>query len=187
MEKKYSNLLLSIFFILIFSLYCLSCKNSGNNKNEHATNDLSVDIPDTVIYDFSYRFTRGDQMVWELFSKKASVFSKQSIKKIDGVDLKFYKNNRIDSILISRFGEHDEREGLLTAISNVVLTTEDGTVLYTEILHWDDKRSLLFTKEFVRILKKNGAIITAIGMEADNRLEKVLFKSRVKGEFYEQK
>jgi hypothetical protein len=70
----------------------------------------------------------------------------------------------------------------------VVLTTRDRTILFTGLLHWDETRERLFTDRPVRIVKKNGEVIRARrGMEADNRLEKVVFKGNVSGEFYENR
>jgi len=148
---------------------------------------MAKKIPDVILYDFSYEFTNKDQPVWILYSKKAEVFKDDDIIKVDGVHLLFYKNGKQDSILDSKFGEVREREKILSAISNVVLKTSDGSILYTEILHWDDNISRLYTDEYIKIVRPNGDIIEGIGMEADNNLEKLIIKRRVKGVIYEKK
>jgi hypothetical protein len=53
-------------------------------------------LPDSEITGYTYRFTDTDKLVWELKSQRALVFSKQGLKKIEGVDLKFYKKGRLD-------------------------------------------------------------------------------------------
>ncbi len=185
METKYPGLLLIIFFLCILFFNCSD--HSTNNKSSTNSSNVIANLPDSEIYDFSYKYTEKDKLIWELNSKKAEVFSKQGMKKIDGVDLKFYKNGRINSTLVSKFGEINENTKLLTAISNVVLKTTDGKTLYTEILHWNDVKKELFTYELIKIVQANGEVITAVGMIADIGLEKVKFLKDVEGEFHEKK
>ncbi len=185
MEKKYSKILLTLFLVNI-STVCCSNKQSTQKKSTADTNVIS-NLPDTEIYDFSYKHTNKDKIIWELFSKIGKVFDRKGIIEIEGVNLNFYKNNKPDSTITSKYGQIDEHKDILTAISNVVLTTSDGTVLYTDLLHWDNNKSLLYTEKFVKIIKQNGDIIKGIGMEADNQLEKLIIKRNVSGTIYEKK
>lgn len=173
---------------IIFTIFCIivscSCNSNKREQTDNGTNSTFLKLPDAEIYDFSYKHSDKDQIVWELFSKKALVFKRDDVTKIEGVNLNFYKSNRVDTTLLSKYGEVYELRKLLSAISNVVLTTSDNTVLYTDILHWDDNRKILYTDEFVKIVKPNGDIIQGIGMEADNNLERMVIKKDVKGEFH---
>ncbi|MBU1075935.1 MAG: LPS export ABC transporter periplasmic protein LptC [Spirochaetes bacterium] len=187
MGKSHETILIVWLGVILF----FQC----SGKNEHlnveqidaSTNFAGLGIPDTEIFDFSYKYTSMDKVVWELFSEKGEVYNKHDLIKITGVNLNFYKGNRVDTTVVSKWGEIYKEKKLLTAISNVILTTEDRTVLYTEILHWDDNKKLLFTDQFVKIIKQNGDIIKGIGMEADHNLEKLVIKRSVTGQFHESK
>ena len=182
MEKSNSK----IFLIIISLVIIIQCNSDKDNLDSASGTNQFSELPDTEIYDFSYKYTKRDRMIWELHSKKAAIYNKNELIKIIGVNLIFYKNNNIDTKVESKFGKILEKQKFLTAISNVVLTTKDGDVLYTDILHWDNNKQLLFTDEYVKIIKNNGEKIEGVGMEADNNLEKLIIKHDVTGEFYEK-
>ncbi len=185
MEKS-KRALFIILLLFIFLIQCSQKKENSIEEHEDSTNSI-LDLADSEIYDFSYKYTNKEKKVWELSSKKAEVYNKKGLIKITGVNLNFYKNNKVDTTIVSKFGEIYEEKKILTAITNVVLTTEDGTILYTDILNWDDNRNLLYTDEFVKIVKKNGDVIRGIGLEADHNLEKLVIKKNATGKFYEKK
>lgn len=184
---KSKKALFIILLLFVFLIQCSQDKKNSTGEHEDSTNQSILDLADSEIYDFSYKYTNKEKIVWELSSKKAKVYNKKGLIKITGVNLNFYKNNKVDTTIVSKFGEIYEEKKLLTAITNVVLTTEDGTILYTDILNWDENKNLLYTDEFVKIVKKNGDIIRGIGLEADHNLEKLVIKKNAIGKFYENK
>jgi len=175
----------TIFIILSLVIFC-ACKDKFA-KRKGLPDEIAIEkVPDIILYDFTYRFMDKGKPVWILYSKKAEVFRDEDLIKVDGVHLVFYKNGKQDTILDSRFGEVREQKKLLTAISNVILKTSDGSTLYTEILHWDDNISKLYTDAPIKIVRSNGDIVEGIGMEAYHNLEKLVIKRRVKGLIYEK-
>lgn len=181
MGKSYRT----VSIILSFIILCACKDNSAKRKG--LPDGVPIEkIPDIILFDFTYRFMNKDKPVWILYSKKAEVFRNEDLIKVDGVHLVFYKNGKQDTVLDSSFGEVREQKKLLTAISNVILKTSDGSTLYTEILHWDDNVSKLYTDAPVKIVRPNGDIVEGIGMEAYHNLEKLVIKRRVKGLIYEK-
>lgn len=175
-------------FLYILILFCiLSCGRRSPSKTAESTNDALLDMPDTEIFNFTYKYTKNERTVWELFSDKASVFKEKNLTRIEGVHLVFYRTNRIDTTVDSKFGEIRDETRLLSSISNVVLRTSDGTVLYTDLLHWDNSKNLLFTDQYVKIIRKNNDIIQGIGMEADHQLQKLIILKQVSGRIHEKK
>jgi LPS export ABC transporter protein LptC len=61
-----------------------------------------------------------------------------------------------------------------------VVVKNDTSRLETQSLHWDAKRSLITTDDFVRF-ERRGDVITGYGLEADNRLDNVKILRDVKG------
>jgi len=176
-----------ILWLIILITIFYQCSNSSLFDGK-VTGDSNVEkIPDVVLYNFSYRFTDGGKLVWILYSKKADMFLDEQITKVKEVHLIFYKDNQEDSVIDSKYGEVNEKERILSAISNVILKTSDDTKLYTDILFWDDKRAKLYTDAPVKIIKPNNSIIEGIGMDADKNLERLVIKHNVKGQVYEKK
>ncbi len=177
--------------ICIISLLFIIFISCGEDKSvESSTNEINKikSLPDSEIYDFSYKYTVGSKLRWELFSEKAEIYTKDDIIKVTGVHLTFYNNKgEIDTGLDSKYGMVHNNTKIMTAISNVVLRTATGSILYTDILNWDDNIQKLYTDGRVKIVKDTGDVITGIGFEADNKLEKIVIKRSVKGKIYEKK
>ncbi|MBN1898365.1 MAG: LPS export ABC transporter periplasmic protein LptC [Spirochaetes bacterium] len=181
MEKS-----LRILYIILFFGLMLNCHKRAVTTAVQM-GQTNAKIPDVILYDFSYHFTSKGRSVWVLSSQKADVFRDEDLIKVDGVHLIFYQNGKPDTIVDARFGEVKEKEKILSAMSNVILRTHDNSILKTEILHWNDSTAKLYTDEFVMITRPNGDVIQGYGMEADNNLEKMIIKKRVKGLLYEKK
>ncbi len=180
----------TVFIISIFFYIFICCGKESRVGEKISTNEINKikEMPDSEIFDFSYKFTDKGKLAWELFSEKAEIYKKNHLIKVNGVHLTFYnKDGSINTGVDSKYGVVYEDKHLLSAISNVVLRTSDGAVLYTDILFWDDNRKKLYTDSAVKIVRENGDIIEGIGLEADQKLEKVIIKRRVKGKIYENK
>lgn len=81
----------------------------------------------------------------------------------------FNRDGSAGSILTSEEGAVDEGTNDLEARGNVIVTSPDRTVLYSEELYWDEKRQLIHTPVFVRIISPKERL-QGIGMESDQQL-----------------
>ncbi|MCU0454303.1 MAG: LPS export ABC transporter periplasmic protein LptC [Bacteroidetes bacterium] len=89
----------------------------------------------------------------------------------DSVHVQFYDpDGRPTTVLTSREAAIDEVTNNLEARQQVVVTSETGTKLYTEELYWDQKRQLIHTPAFVRILSTKERL-QGMGMESDQNLK----------------
>ncbi len=75
-----------------------------------------------------------------------------------GVRITFFSKNRESSILTADSGKYDQITENMVAIGKVYLVSSDSTELWTESLHWDAKRRLIWTYDSVKI-KQNDRII----------------------------
>ncbi len=178
---------ISTLFLIFFVISINNCSNKKNSEQISTNIEKRIkSLPDSEIYDFVYKYTSNGRLKWELFSEKAEIFKKQNIIKVNGVHLSFYNaKGEVDTGLDAKYGVVDNNKKIMTAVSNVVLRTAGGSVLYTDILNWDDNSQKLFTDSKVKIIRENGDIIKGTGLEADNRLEKIIIKHRVRGKIYE--
>lgn len=88
----------------------------------------------------------------------------------EGVKVRFYNmDGTPSSVLTSQTAVVHERTNNLEARGNVVVTSTDGTVLYTEELYWDERRQLIHTPAFVRIVSPKEKL-QGVGLESDQQL-----------------
>ena len=89
----------------------------------------------------------------------------------DSVHVQFYDpDGRPTTVLTSREASIDEVTNNLEARKQVIVTSETGTLLTTEELYWDQKRQLIHTPVFVRIVSPKERL-QGVGMESDQNLK----------------
>ena len=71
--------------------------------------------------------------------------------------------------LTSRHAVVDEGTNNLEATGNVIVRSDSGTVVYTEKMFWDNKRQLIHSPEFVRIVSPKERL-QGTGFESDHNL-----------------
>jgi LPS export ABC transporter protein LptC len=88
----------------------------------------------------------------------------------NGVHVYFYNEEGvITSTLVSDRGEVNDATNDLSGYGNVVIESEDGTVLESEEIHWTNETERIHTDVFVRITSPD-EIIQGYGMESDANL-----------------
>jgi len=78
----------------------------------------------------------------------------------------------ITSNISATYGKHYIKKELWEAKQNVVAVSERGDTLKTELLYWDEKKDLIYTDQYVKIIQKEH-IITGIGFESDLQMTKL--------------
>jgi LPS export ABC transporter protein LptC len=81
------------------------------------------------------------------------------------------RNKKITSSIKASYGKYYEKKELWEAKQNVIAITEKGDSLKTELLFWDEKKEIIYTDQFVKIIQKE-QIITGIGFESDLQMKK---------------
>jgi LPS export ABC transporter protein LptC len=89
----------------------------------------------------------------------------------EGVHVDFLdQEGNITSVITSDRGEVDELLQDLSAFGNVVLESDDGTVLKTEEIHYQDAADRVYTEKFVEITSPDETIY-GYGLESDAGLK----------------
>ncbi|MHB1048533.1 MAG: LPS export ABC transporter periplasmic protein LptC [Bacteroidota bacterium] len=87
-----------------------------------------------------------------------------------GVIVDFFDENGLHTTrLTSRQGIVDEGTNNLEATGNVIVRSDSGTVVYTEKMFWDNKRQLIHSPDFVRIVSPKERL-QGTGFESDHNL-----------------
>jgi LPS export ABC transporter protein LptC len=81
------------------------------------------------------------------------------------------RNRKITSSIKASYGKYYEKKELWEAKQNVVAVTENGDSLKTELLYWDEKKEMIYSDQFVKIIQKE-QIITGIGFERNLQTKK---------------
>ncbi len=138
------------------------------------------DLPTQRTYDYSTRHSRDALPVWELFGNVAEQYQGEDTMYLTGVRMVFYRDGETDAVLTSQRGEVDQETEATVARGNVVVVTEDGRRLESEVLYWDPERELIHTEAFVRFTEGD-QVLTGYGLETDPDLTNVQIQRDVKG------
>lgn len=100
-----------------------------------------------------------------------------------GMELvKFDEHNKIISSITADYAKQFVAEDKWEAKNNVVATNAQGDTLKTEHLIWEEKKEIIYTEEFVKIIRTD-QIITGIGFTSDQKLQNWKIKNP-KGTIY---
>ncbi|HMT30456.1 MAG TPA: LPS export ABC transporter periplasmic protein LptC [Bacteroidia bacterium] len=84
-----------------------------------------------------------------------------------GVNVEFYDDQlRVNSTLTSKYAIRKDPENIMEARKDVVVVNQKGEKLNTEHLVWDERKSIIYSKEFVKITTPD-KIIFGDGFEAN--------------------
>ncbi len=101
----------------------------------------------------------------------------------EGMELiKFDENKNIISSITADYAKQFVSEDKWEAKNNVVATNAQGDTLKTEHLIWEEKKEIIYTEEFVKIIRTD-QIITGIGFTSDQKLQNWKIKNP-KGTIY---
>ncbi|MFP4466484.1 MAG: LPS export ABC transporter periplasmic protein LptC [Candidatus Goldiibacteriota bacterium] len=128
--------------------------------------DKAGDMPNYVIEGFVLESTESGRIVWSVNASAAQVFELKGKAYAQNVEIEmsggesggiFLKGNKAVIYMENNFMEIE---------GDVYGVSDDGAVLRTEKLYWDDKERRIFTDEKVTIIK-DGAKLEGAGFESD--------------------
>jgi len=132
--------------------------------------------PDQEIDHFTLTQTREADRLWVLRAVHARIYEKADRVETSNVRIDFYgDNDEVQSTLTADYGTLLRRTNDIEAIGNVVVTAEDGTILKTEKLAWNERLGKISTEEEVEITKGDD-VMTGVGMESDPDLTNIKVK-----------
>ncbi len=124
-------------------------------------------IPDQEINNFTLTQTHDGRSVWSLTAQLGLVFEEADRVETTRPRVEFFDDEGASrSVLTARNGLLKRRTNDMEVSGSVVVTSNDGTVLQTEHLTWDERRGRILTEMAVRVTR-DGDVMTGIGAEAD--------------------
>lgn len=101
----------------------------------------------------------------------------------EGMQLvKFDENKNIISTITANYAKQFVADDKWEAKNNVIATNAQGDTLKTEHLIWEEKKEIIYTDEYVKIIRAD-QIITGIGFTSDQKMQNWKIKNP-KGTIY---
>ncbi len=162
-------------------LIALGGCSSDKSNTSALTDDDSLFRPDSeVIGARIYLYDRG-RVTSEIYSDKILKFEQRDSTAAYKLDIDILDSlGNVSTHVVGDSGFIRETKGQVNIFGNVVVTTDDSTVLETEYLWWDSNTDRIKTDAFVRITSGDD-VITGWGLDADNRLKDFKILSQVSG------
>jgi LPS export ABC transporter protein LptC len=159
----------------------------GNNNIEQIKAFYSTEnLPVLEATNFETLLTDSGQVRYSLKAPKLLQFQDDGgnyIEFPEGMELvKFDEHKRIISSITADYAKQFVAEDKWEAKNNVVATNAQGDTLKTEHLIWEEKKEIIYTEEFVKIIRTD-QIITGIGFTSDQKLQNWKIKNP-KGTIY---
>jgi LPS export ABC transporter protein LptC len=175
--------------------YCVAVLVSGtamlfygceNNIEQIKAFYTTENLPVLEATNFETLLTDSGQVRYFLKAPKLLQFQDEGRNYIEfpeGMELiKFDEHKRIISSITADYAKQFVAEDKWEAKNNVVATNAQGDTLKTEHLIWEEKKEIIYTEEFVKIIRAD-QIITGIGFTSDQKLQNWKIKNP-KGTIY---
>lgn len=172
--------------LFLAAAFFAACLLAGCREKEDVETIDIADFdqePDMVMTDFDYSMSTDGVKSWDLHCREADKYDTLRRFLFKDVKLNLFDGPAVKAVLTSRIGTANYNDRNMTAQSNVRVVFNDGAVLTTESLTWDDSRQVLRTEDFVRIVKPGGDMVTGYGLTMDRNADEIVIKRRVKGTF----
>jgi len=184
-SNLFKNIRLSCIAALLSGAAILfsGCENNIEEIKAFASTE---NLPILEARNFETIFTDSGQVRYSLKTPKLLRFEDEGrdyIEFPEGMQLvKFDANKNIVSSITADYAKQFVADDKWEAKNNVVATNAQGDTLKTEHLIWEEKKELIYTEEFVKIIRSD-QIITGIGFTSDQKLQNWKIKNP-KGTIY---
>lgn len=184
-DKK--NLFYPVIFVLLVILFGFGIlKFFDNNITPFSTkiDDFIIDPSIALqLKDLKQVSKKDGSTDWELKAASASLFRAESLAMLETVAVIFFTNEGKKIFLNSDRGLLDTLNHDIELIGNVQVSY-DTLSLFTEKLHYDKKRHIIYSTTEVR-LESSTSMIEAETMQIELQYGKFIFSGKVKGIFSE--
>ena len=166
--------------ILAFFLLCqlAGCQREEPPRVEEG--DFQ-NAPEQVIENMEVTFTEQGRRTGVLRADSVAIYQQGQVKKGKKIQVDFYdQGGEHASILTAEEGTYDSKAEEIEARGNVVVISDDGVRLDTEVLCWRKQTNRIFTEAFVKITRGKNTI-SGYGLDTDPRLEDVHIQRDLQG------
>jgi LPS export ABC transporter protein LptC len=157
-----------------------------NNLEQIKAFSAPEELPVVEAQNFETMYTDSGEVRFYIKAPKLLQFETEGRSYFEfpeGIELiKYDENQNVISSITADYAKNFEREEKWEAKNNVIATNAQGDTLKTEHLIWEEKTEIIYTEEFVRIIRQD-QIITGIGFHSDQAMQNWRIKNP-KGTIY---
>jgi len=174
------NIMILFIGVMIF----FSCrKNDIEVVNSFSKSDT---LPTQSVINLETIYTDSGKVKLIVVAPLVERFSADEKNKTyfpEGMEVNFYDGEgNINSWLSAKYAIYHEDNRLWEASDSVVAVNEEGEVLNTELLFWDEEKQIIYSSKFVKITTAK-EVIFGTGFEADQSFNFWTI-TKVKGTLY---
>ena len=134
--------------------------------------------PNLMFEGFRMVSTRGAQREYDFIARAAQIFEHDNMARAQDIKIVYYRLGKVASTLTARRGFVNTVTHDMRAEQQVVMVSQDGAVLRTELLHWDNQQGRIYTDRPV-VVERGTSVMTGVGLKADSELKHVEILSQV--------
>jgi LPS export ABC transporter protein LptC len=181
--KNRYKILKSIVILLGITML-LSCENSMKEVQILTTNQ---NLPLQKGKEVEYIFTDSTKIQYRAF---AIEFVETATE--EGKFNEFPKGGRIISYdsdesvaweIKANYAKNYANNKIWELRNNVVAKSDDGKVINTELLFWDQNKKLIYSDQYVRIITEDGQVLEGTSFTSDEEMNEIRMKN-VSGEVF---
>jgi LPS export ABC transporter protein LptC len=159
----------------------LGCGDSGEPASTASPGAKAGRVPEQQFFDYRLIESEAGVRQWVLQSEKMLKYAGEKEVHLVTMNMDFFKNGEHFSVLTADSGLANLTTKDIHTWGNVVVVTDDGRILETEELFFDNERQLIHNDVFDRFTQ-DGDVLTGIGLEATPDLEYIEIKQNVEAE-----
>jgi LPS export ABC transporter protein LptC len=169
----------AVFFVFMTAVS--GCRDSGEPAPTASSATNPGRVPEQQFFDYRLIESEAGVRQWVLQSEKMLKFSGEKDVHLVTLHMDFFKEGTHFSVLTADSGRANLTTKDVHTWGNVVVVTDDGRVLETEELFFNNQTQLIHNDVFDRFTQ-DGDVLTGIGLEATPDLEYIEIKQNVEAE-----
>ena len=145
---------LSYLFLFFSLLFMGACSDLADDNDATAPADSDVDYPDQESWKATITITKDGTRVAEIWAGYIANYLKRNETVLkDSLHVDFYSKEGVKtSVLTADEGVVENTSRNMVARGNVIVVSNKGEILLTEILNWDNARQKIISDVPVRFL-----------------------------------
>ena len=170
------------FLLLCFITSISSCTLDYSGSN--LIQDLSEEIPNTVIYKYKTVEVQNGKPVLEIKADIAEVYNSKEVTYLKNVEFYNYKDKEVNNHGKSNSAILNMKSGDAQLSGAIVIESiKDETYLEAETLNWIDDEKILSSShdDSVLVRDSDGSSLQGKGFSADIKRKSILFEGRTEG------
>ncbi len=160
----------NITILLCIAQFLILAGCTDREQSTEAEQGDSIEKPIQEVWPFNLNLTKDGKINAKIYSGYMGYYESTGINVLtDSVRADFFnEDGNHTSYLTADSGFVNDRIGITTAKGNVIVVSDSGMILLTEVLHYSKTSLMIYTEEFVTIIRSENDTLYGVGFESDS-------------------